>query len=49
MSVGIRIPKKEEENKQNLRDLRDNIKQCNIHIIGYQEGEQREKETLKYF
>ena len=30
-------------NEDSLRDLRDNIKYTNIHIIGVPEGEEREK------
>ena len=33
------------KNKDSLRDLWDNIKRNNIHIIGVSEGEEREKGT----
>ena len=36
-------------NDDSLRDLRDNIKRNNIHIIGVPEGEQWEKEPEKIF
>ena len=36
-------------NKDNLRDLWDNIKCNNIHIIGVSEGEEREKGPEKIF
>ena len=35
-------------NEDSLRDLRDNIKRNNIHIIGVPEGEEREKGLRKY-
>ena len=35
--------------KDSLRDLWDNIKHTNIHIIGVPEGEEREKEPKKIF
>ena len=31
------------KHKSNTRDLRDNIKQANLHIIGILEGEEKEK------
>ena len=37
------------ENKESLRELWDNVKCTNIHIIGVPEGEEREKETEKIF
>ena len=36
-------------NEDSLRDLWDNIKYKNIHIIGVPEGEEREKEPEKIF
>ena len=35
--------KKSEKNEESLRDLWDNIKRNNIHIIGVPEGEERER------
>ena len=34
-------------NEESLRELWDNVKCTNIHIIGVPEGEEREKETEK--
>ena len=36
-------------NEESLRELWDNVKRTNIHIIGVPEGEEREKETEKIF
>ena len=36
-------------NEEHLRELWDNVKRTNIHIIGVPEGEEREKETEKIF
>ena len=36
-------------NEDSLRDIWDNIKHNNIHIIGVSEGEEREKEPKKIF
>ena len=36
-------------NKDSLRDLWDNIKHNNIHIIGVPEGEEREKGAKRIF
>ena len=36
-------------NEDSLRDLWDNIKHTNIHIIGVPEGEEREKGSEKIF
>ena len=36
-------------NEDSLRDLWDNIKHNNIHIIGVPEGEEREKGPKKIF
>ena len=36
-------------NEESLRELWDNVKRNNIHIIGVPEGEEREKETEKIF
>ena len=38
---------KNEKNEDCLRDLWDNIKHTNIHIIGVPEGEER-KDLIKY-
>ena len=35
--------------EESLRDLWDNIKHTNIHIIGVPEGEERKKEPEKIF
>ena len=40
---------KEKRNEDSLRDLWDNIKSTNIHIIGIPEGEEREKGPEKIF
>ena len=39
---------KMKRNEDSLRDLWDNIKCNNIHIIGVPEGEEREKDPRKY-
>ena len=36
------------KNEDSLRDLWENIKHTNIHIIGVREGEEREKGTDKH-
>ena len=36
-------------NEESLRELWDNVKHTNIHIIGVPEGEEREKETEQIF
>ena len=36
-------------NEESLRELWDNVKRTNIHIIGVPEGEEREKGTEKIF
>ena len=36
-------------NEESLRELWDNIKRSNIHIIGVPEGEDKEKGTEKIF
>ena len=41
--------KRMKRNEDSLRDLWDNIKCNNIHIIGISEGEEREKEPEKIF
>ena len=41
--------KRMKRNEGSLRDLWDNIKCNNIHIIGVQEGEEREKGPEKIF
>ena len=40
--------KRMKRNEDSLRDLWDNIKPNNIHIIGVPEGEEREKDRRKY-
>ena len=35
-------------NEASIRDLSDNIKSNNVHIIGVSEGEEREKGPKKY-
>ena len=41
--------KRMKRNEDSLRDIWDNIKPTNIHIIGVPEGEKREKEPEKIF
>ena len=41
--------KRLKRNEERLRELWDNVKRTNIHIIGVPEGEEREKETEKIF
>ena len=41
--------KRKKRNEDSLRDLWDNIKCNNIHIIGVPEGEDREREPKKIF
>ena len=41
--------KRMKRNEESLRDLYDNIKRNNIHIIGVPEGEEREKGPEKIF
>ena len=41
--------KRMKSNEDSLRDLWENIKRNNIHIIGVPEGEEREKEPEKIF
>ena len=41
--------KRMKRNEHSLRDLWDNVKCTNIHIIGVPEGEEREKGTEKIF
>ena len=43
------IEKCMKRNEESLRDLWDNIKHTNIHIIGDPEGEEREKGPEKIF
>ena len=43
------IEKRMKRNEVSLRDLWDNIKRMNIHIIGAPEGEEREKGPEKIF
>ena len=48
-NYGCRTEKKKrlKTNQESLRELWDNVKCTNIHIIGVPEGEEREKETEK--
>ena len=41
--------KRRKRNEESLRELWDNVKRTNIHIIGVPEGQEREKETEKIF
>ena len=41
--------KRLKRNEDSLREIWDNIKPTNIHIIGVPEGEEREKGTEKIF
>ena len=41
--------KRLKRNEESLRELWDNVKHTNIHIIGVPEGEEREKGTEKIF
>ena len=41
--------KRSKTNEEHLRELWNNVKHTNIHIIGMPEGEEREKETEKIF
>ena len=41
------IEKRMKRNEDSLRDLWDNIKCTNIHIIGVLEGEERERERTQ--
>ena len=41
--------KRLKRNEESLRELLDNVKRTNIHIIGVPEGEEREKGTEKIF
>ena len=41
--------KRMKRNEDSIRDLWDNIKRNNIHIIGIPEGEEREKGPEKIF
>ena len=43
------IEKRMKRNEDSLRDLWDNIKRINIHIIGVTEGEERDKRPEKIF
>ena len=43
------MEKRKQRNEDSLRDLWDNIKHTNIHIIGVPEGEEREKGPEKIF
>ena len=40
--------KRMKRNEDSLRDLWDNIKLNNIHVIGVPEGEEKEKDQRKY-
>ena len=43
------IEKRMKRNEDSLRDLWDNIKCTNIHIIGVPEGEERERKDLRKY
>ena len=43
------MEKRKQRNEDSLRDLWDNIKHTNIHIIGVPEGEERERGLEKIF
>ena len=47
MDVEQKREKRLKANKESLRELWDNVKCTNIHIIGVLEGEEREKGTEK--
>ena len=54
--TGSQMGKKKKENESNIKDLWDNIKHANLHIIGILEGEEKwglkmylEKLLLKSF
>ena len=49
MAVKQKREKRLKTNEESLRELWDNVKRTNIHIIGVPEGEEREKETEKIF
>ena len=49
ITVMEHIKEKMNRNKDTLRDLWNNIKHTNIHIIGVPEGEEREKGPEKIF
>ena len=46
---GIEKRKRLKTNEESLRELWDNIKSTNIHIIGVPEGEEKEKGTENIF
>ena len=48
-STEYSIEKRMKRNEDSLRDLQDNIKHTNIHIIWVVEGEEREKGPEKIF
>ena len=41
------IEKRMERNEDSLTDLQDNIRHTNIHIVGVQEGKERERERTQ--
>ena len=49
MNVEQKREKRLKTNEKSLRELWENVKHTNIHIIGVPEGEDREKETEKIF
>ena len=49
MDVEQKREKRLKTNEESLRDLWDNVKRTNIHIIGVPEGEEREKGTKKKY
>ena len=49
LSRFMKLKKRMKKNEDSLRDLWDNIKRSNIHIIGVPERERREKGPEKIF
>ena len=49
MEIKLNKKKKKTFNGGSLRDLWDNIKCTNVHIRGFSEGEEREKEVDNLF
>ena len=47
--AGPKREKRLKRNEESLREIWDNIKRSNIHIIGVPEGEDKEKGTEKIF
>ena len=49
MDVEQKREKRLKTNEESLRELWDNVKRTNIHIIGVPEGENKEKRPEKIF